>query len=154
MRLLCRRLHRFADIYERLYPWLQGTCFLVLALLTLWGVVQLPIPEQYNLLTAVTYKVIIYLVVMGYITILTYGPLLWVHMIEATPQAMLKFGFISLLVQFLFLLVARLQRAKIRPHLWFQGKRPCQSGRYSLANLFSVAAVPYRLYPLSCCQLE
>lgn len=82
------------------------------------------------------------------------SPVWMLHMIEATPRAMRHLQPTELIIKLVYRWIAQATRIVVRARLWLTGKRPFLSGTYSLANMFAVTAVPYRLYPLSCTLLE
>ena len=143
-----------ASFPKQLFDRLHRLWHCLVALLILWQVLRNPSPVEYAPLTAIIFKVLLFLVVMGYLYALTYSPLLWLEMILATPRAMLHFCLTQLILPYLFSLISRLSVIETNPYARFRGQRPFQSGRYALSSLFSITAVPYRLYPLSCCLLE
>ena len=102
--------------------------------------------------------------VAGGIGLVVYGTLIGVSlglhflllMCLAAPDAMVAFKKFLLSAHYARKL---LERIKTRLHqltipLWSAGKKRIHARLYSTANLFSAAAVPYQLYPLSCVLLE
>lgn len=148
-RLLSPTNHSIPTYYK-----LQGGLFLTAALVTFVSAMFASSPVGSSLFSTIIFKLSVFLLVMAQFSVLTGVPILWLNMIEAAPMAMFQFRRAWLFVFFFLRLVARLRGAKIRSYARFQRQRPFQSGYYSLANLFAVTAVPYRLYPLSCTLLE
>ena len=145
----------FANKCHQSEHWLHPISLLSMALLLFLQVINYgDLSGSYSFGDVVVIKGTIYILAIIIVVAINYAPILWLYMIWATPQAMLKFSFTKVLVQRLLSLIARLQTTKAQLYLWLTRKRPFQSGHYSLASLFSLSVVPYHLYSLSCCQLE
>src|SRR5690606_27392363 len=122
------------------------------AILSLYAVTVFPLPGTlagHGLLWTLAFKIIIYILVLFHYTVMVYAPLVWLKMAEVAPRAMLHFQSLRILIRFLNQLISWIvQVVKVRVSSQLTRKRQFSAGKYSLANMFSPSAVPYRLYPL------
>jgi len=136
------------------YYKLQAGLYLTGALVTLFLAALARPAVQDGWFPSIIFKLSVFFITMACFTVLSGAPIVWLNMIEVAPKAMFQFRRARLFVFFFLRFVGWLRRVKIWPYARLQRQRPFQSGYYSLANLFAVTAVPYRLYPLSCTLLE
>ena len=151
-------IKRLLKLYGQAHPRIQLALYLFGAILSLHAVIVSPLPSTlagYGLLWTLTFKIIIYILMLFHYTVIVYAPLAWLKMAEVTPHAMLHFQSLRILIRFLNRLIFWIvQVVKVRVISQLTGKRQFSAGKYSLASMFSLSAFPYRLYPLSCCLLE
>lgn len=151
-------IKQLLKLYVQAHPSIQLALYLFGTILSLYAVIVSPLPDTlagHGLLWTVTFKIIIYVLVLFHYTVMVYAPLAWLKMAEVAPRAMLHLQSLRILIRFLNRLISWIvQVVKVRVSSQLTRKRQFSAGKYSLASIFSLSAVPYRLYPLSCCLLE
>ena len=149
-------LKRSFRAFDENYIKIQLRLYFARVILTLFAVLKAPLPEVTGRgwLQVIIMRLVIALIALSYYTLLVTSPAIWLHMIGAAPAAMLRFSVLRVVVKFAVILVSCIKEISAQMRNILMGKRPFQSGSYSLGNLFSFSVVPYRLYPVSCCLLE
>lgn len=147
------------DDFDRRYWKIQSTMFVVMVSIWLTSTIVAflhVVLAQSAPLSAIEFSLIIFILIIKLIAfaIGTTSPALFLHMIEASPRAMRHLQSFRLIIKLMHHCISQVAETVVRARLWLTGKRLFLSGTYSLANLFSVTAVPFRLYPLSCTLLE